>query len=1253
MADQEEDQGIAALHSSPHDFDEFDISKIGTGEGNQSYGHGLYFSENPKVSGQGGQYWNQFWNKMKSGPERSAASALWANKFDRDKAIAHLDREHAYYLDQATPKKYAYGPDIEEGHRILAEEAKAAADHLRSGKIAGPRTYEVSINAHPDHFLDWDKPLSEQHELLQQKIYDNMLDNNFEKSIVNHILNNKTGQDLYNELVGRLSARNPSPESGAEKASNFLKTAGIKGIKYLDAGSRGNTEKPTRNYVVFDDKLVNVKRRYARGGEVEREGLAGGGSPDNDMIRDALSRVASPFSDNPELAAKAVEIANQAYKVPTGNITAGPSYYGFKGPMDVSDIQTTVEPLPDVSPAEKNPMSWEDFYNVGKGGTMINLGGDRSRLGRLTHINGKQLAWPVDLHAGPEYMLEPNPGAVWANAPGHTSGLRNKILQAAEKGPVYGVYTPMGPKTVDSSFQMFDALLSQIAADPPSKKVAKQLDDALKQAKFVMGSTDKAVKDREKEKDRMENWPGILNALEAREHAKTLPGSTRSLIVKYLDRASWHKLGLPHIGMTRAAITSPDLLGAPANMMGHRIVELSPEDVEETAFKHNTYKSPTGGKYVGDVPLVQRQYAMPDVMDQFLARRVGSKGDVIMHPYSLQSGGRDAARKMLEEQKQMQPVSQRMLDSIQQGLERQSKYGLKDGGEVDREGLAGGGNPGDIAGGGYGDGNIGGGTPSGDGSDSPTTGGDQYGGDQYGGNDNYSGSGGRDNYTSYGDGGPDLSIGGPQGLTGAAAFGRPELGTDTYNLDNAPPTTVGAKLAASPNIGADLVKEAVTPDLGTANSPFASGAQSYDQTALDAINERIKTDQQVLRDAAVQRTIGDRPSTIGIPNAPTSAANMYNMAGAPTTEGSYADAQSIYNQRLYNSVFGPEKETGAQISVPNAGDLYGATNAPLAIQQTPVSAPSPTANQSLEEYMGTVPPADMQQMITKQLQKTNQFNVNVKDFLDATGSPLSYATTYGMALPKLAEKNINFQPGQKIDPATGLPATGIATFTGNMNAKLTPEQQAAKDEFDKQFGKTFTPITKTTYGVEERGPMMGGDLTGPSMTFDSFSQMAPQEQTEAQTPVVASDVMRGTMGITPPAPAEPRVGMPQLAQQPIQIPQSQTQAQTNPSVPSYSSSLQPQQTIRQNFEQAFADARASGAQTFYWTNPKTGVTSLYGTKIARKEGGRVPSFNEPDEWLAEKNESKKNAVKKANKRMPKPERSPIVGRALMLSSSKS
>jgi len=41
---------IFAYHGSPHDFNDFKLDKIGTGEGAQAYGHGLYFAENPATA---------------------------------------------------------------------------------------------------------------------------------------------------------------------------------------------------------------------------------------------------------------------------------------------------------------------------------------------------------------------------------------------------------------------------------------------------------------------------------------------------------------------------------------------------------------------------------------------------------------------------------------------------------------------------------------------------------------------------------------------------------------------------------------------------------------------------------------------------------------------------------------------------------------------------------------------------------------------------------------------------------------------------------------------------------------------------------------------------------------------------------------------------------------------------------------------------------------------------------------------------
>jgi len=401
-------------------------------------------------------------------------------------------------------------------------------------------------------------------------------------------------------------------------------------------------------------------------GSIQREGLRGGGSPDDDVVRQALQRVATPFSEDPEVVQQALRIAS-SLKVPQGAEFGTGSFYSVKQPTAVSDVSTQMQPIPGVDLAPKKELTWEDFYKQGKGGTILNVGGDRSNLGRLTHINNKELAWPVDLHAGPKYMMEPNPGAVWANNPSHATALRKKILEAAEKGPVYGVYAPMGAQAVDSSHNMFDAVMAQVPNASISKKDAKEFDDAIMNGLHVKGNDPKNVALRENAKKELEGWPGILNAKEASEYARNMPGGHRSAIVKFMDSKKWRDMNFPAIGITRVAITDPELKAAAGNMLGHRVVEFDPQKIaEETKFQHSTYTSPTSGRYVGDVPLVHK----PTVSGQ------------VVHPYSMDPLGRSTARKLFEEQKQLQPVNERMINTIGEGLERQKDYGLKKGGSV-------------------------------------------------------------------------------------------------------------------------------------------------------------------------------------------------------------------------------------------------------------------------------------------------------------------------------------------------------------------------------------------------------------------------------------------------------------------------------------------------------------------------------------------------------------------------------------------
>src|SRR5262245_11942843 len=43
-------KGLRAFHGSPHSFDRFDVRKLGSGQGAQTYGHGLYFAEAEPVA---------------------------------------------------------------------------------------------------------------------------------------------------------------------------------------------------------------------------------------------------------------------------------------------------------------------------------------------------------------------------------------------------------------------------------------------------------------------------------------------------------------------------------------------------------------------------------------------------------------------------------------------------------------------------------------------------------------------------------------------------------------------------------------------------------------------------------------------------------------------------------------------------------------------------------------------------------------------------------------------------------------------------------------------------------------------------------------------------------------------------------------------------------------------------------------------------------------------------------------------------
>lgn len=358
-------------------------------------------------------------------------------------------------------------------------------------------------------------------------------------------------------------------------------------------------------------------------------------------------------------------------------------YYRINQDVAPRDVQSTVDPIPGVTTATRKKMSWEDALTPMAGGTLIGLGGDRSRLGRLTHIQNKQLEWPVDLHAGSDYMLEPNQRRVWANAPAHAKSLAKMIGKAAEKGPVVGAFQPMGPQSVSSSHNMVDALMAQIKSANIDPKDAQAFDEALKRGEHAPTKGKRASFAKA-----MENWPGILNSKAASDFMRPetgFAGTHRAGFATMMDSAKWRDRGFPQVGVTRAAISEPELLDANNMMVGHRLVTLDPDQLIKQALsgglgKHSTYQADTQGDYLSDVPLIPRQAAFSDYTSAMTGKEI--KGGLPVHPLSEEPLGRATFRKMTEEQKPWGTINQRMLDSTALAEQNIGKAGYKRGGKA-------------------------------------------------------------------------------------------------------------------------------------------------------------------------------------------------------------------------------------------------------------------------------------------------------------------------------------------------------------------------------------------------------------------------------------------------------------------------------------------------------------------------------------------------------------------------------------------
>jgi len=243
--------GIMTYHGTPHKFDKFDLSKIGTGEGAQVYGRGMYFAENPQVAN---VYKEALGPTEIAGPTGVLFSGGKPGPLASAEARAANWLQYAHDAQSSNPYQFAAAASRRQENPAMG---KAINDVLSKWQEAGavPRKGGSLLKQDlPDEMLpkmlQWDKPFSQQPESVQKGLLSGLSKVSGKNVTEEWMGNFANSGDQLNTLVNAWTKHDP------QAAAQFFKENGIPGLSYLDAGSR-STGRGTMNHVVWDQDLLN------------------------------------------------------------------------------------------------------------------------------------------------------------------------------------------------------------------------------------------------------------------------------------------------------------------------------------------------------------------------------------------------------------------------------------------------------------------------------------------------------------------------------------------------------------------------------------------------------------------------------------------------------------------------------------------------------------------------------------------------------------------------------------------------------------------------------------------------------------------------------------------------------------------------------------------------------------------------------------------------------------------------------------
>jgi hypothetical protein len=255
---------LEAFHGSPHKFDKFSMDQIGTGEGAQAYGHGLYFADSEDVA-------REYRDRLSVGIDGndSLTYKIGDSEYVRGdpewKAIATIQNDG---IEKAEELRQIYKNDLAAGEPYInADTVKRysdALDRVNSGEEwseSAGALYRTEIDVTPESLLDWDKPLSEQPQAVQDMANDYGLAGSFTPDgWLAKDWSDTRGSDVYKATYRQLRKDGLGHKEAQKAVSDAMREYDIKGLTYLDGNSRAVGD-GTSNYVIFDDSLINIAER--------------------------------------------------------------------------------------------------------------------------------------------------------------------------------------------------------------------------------------------------------------------------------------------------------------------------------------------------------------------------------------------------------------------------------------------------------------------------------------------------------------------------------------------------------------------------------------------------------------------------------------------------------------------------------------------------------------------------------------------------------------------------------------------------------------------------------------------------------------------------------------------------------------------------------------------------------------------------------------------------------------------------------